>query len=236
MQTSAVREKKLGVIAHVGTNSIVEMIEMAKHAESLGVQGISAYVPSYYKPKDARDCAELMIRIAHEVPSTPIYFYYFPAMNSVVTSVPQVLEISNEFAPNVIGCKFTAPNIADVRRCASSGFNTLIGASEMFSYGLAAGADGCIGATFNFSGNLHANVYKNFMAGDRDKADEYTMKSGVIARVTEGTGNLFSARGYLWERLRGFDLGPTRYPCKGLDGEQKAKLDEFIENFNWESS
>lgn len=50
MSTSEVRNGKITVINHVGTNSIQESIDLAKHSERLGVFGIAIAAPSYNKP------------------------------------------------------------------------------------------------------------------------------------------------------------------------------------------
>lgn len=233
MKTDAVRDGKLRVIAHVGGNSINEMINLAKHAESHQVHAISAFAPSYYKPKSAQECAELCIRIAHQTPRTPFLFYYFPGMNGIVCSVYDVQNTAKNFAPNVVGVKFTDSKYSDANLCSKNGFNVLVGAAEMASYAYAAGAHGCIGTMHNWSGNLHYNMYKSFIDGNRAKADKYAHHSGVIAKAIENSGNIFSGRAYVFEKVRGFDLGMYRYPLHNLDDAKRKDLDEFIANFNF---
>ena len=40
----------LQVIAHVGTNSIHEGVELAKHAQECGADAVGAMAPSFLKP------------------------------------------------------------------------------------------------------------------------------------------------------------------------------------------
>lgn len=233
MKTEAVRDGKMRVIAHVGGNSIVEMIDLAKHAESNGVHAISAFAPSYYKPKSAQECAELCVRIAQATPKTPFIFYYFPGMNGIVCSVLDVLKMSKELAPNVIGVKYTDSKYSDANLCSKAGFNVLVGAAEMASYAYAAGAHGCIGTMHNWSGNLHNNLYNNFVSGNRELADNYSHHSGVMAKAIENSGNIFSGRAYVFEKTRGFDLGHYRYPLYNLDDSKRKDLDEFIASYDF---
>ena len=91
MNTDAVQSGELKVIAHIGGNSIVEIIELAKHAETWsslkGFQGVAVFTPSYYKPVGEQQVAEYLIRVAQEVPNVPVYYYHFPANTGVEVSV-----------------------------------------------------------------------------------------------------------------------------------------------------
>ena len=154
-------------------------------------------------------------------------------MNGIVCSVHDVLETSKEYAPNVVGVKFTDSKYSDANLCSKKGFNVLVGAAEMASYAYAAGAHGCIGTMHNWSGKLHYNIYDSFINGNRELADKYAHHSGLMAKAIENSGNIFSGRGYMFEKLRGFDLGGYRYPLHNLDDVKRKDLDEFIANFDF---
>ncbi len=50
MQTDEVRERRLKVIAHISCQSMPETLELAEHAESLGVDAIGYMTPCFFKP------------------------------------------------------------------------------------------------------------------------------------------------------------------------------------------
>lgn len=233
MSTEAVKNGKLRVISHVGANSIKDCIDLAKHAESVKAEAVSAFCPCYYKPKSVAEVAEFLIRLAHEVPNLPVFYYYFPGMNGLTFSVPDILELANKYAPNVIGCKYTDQKLADIERCATLGYNTLLGYDEIFSYALAAGAHGQIGITNNFAGKEYKEMYNAYMNGDVETADRLTRKRNLISCKLNETGNLLAAGIYMTEQLRGMNFGTLRYPLYGLNNNGKKMIDDFIHEFDF---
>lgn len=57
MSTKEVKNKELYVIAHIGCNVYEDTVEMAKHAEKVGVQGICMMNPTYFKPTNEEHMA-----------------------------------------------------------------------------------------------------------------------------------------------------------------------------------
>merc|ERR1711935_702334 len=136
---------RMTVAAHVGCDSIADTIDLAKHASKLGVHAVSAIPPNFFKPSGNQDVAEFIVRLAHEVPETPVLYYHIPSMTNVNIYVSETLKLAKTIAPNVVGTKFTDSNSADLSRCAGYGFTTWLGGEDMFSYMLAAGTNGSIG-------------------------------------------------------------------------------------------
>lgn len=229
MDTDAVKEGRITVVSHVGCDSITDTISLAKHAASQGVHAISAIPPNFFKPSGNQDVAEFIVRLAQEVPTTPVLYYHIPSMTGVNIYVSETLKMAKLLAPNIVGAKFTDSNSADLSRCASYGFTTWLGGEDMFSFMLAAGTNGSIGITFNFVGDLHADIYAAFCRGDRVRADQLQRISTEILGAIRQTGNLFGASYYTTERLRGLDFGTLRYPGHTLDLELRAPLDRVID-------
>lgn len=50
MATDEVKSGKLSVISHVGSNSIIECVDLAKFSAEKGVDAIAIIAPSYFKP------------------------------------------------------------------------------------------------------------------------------------------------------------------------------------------
>lgn len=236
MSTHEVTSGKLRPIAHIGGNSIVDIIELAKYAEELGAEAVAAFVPSYYKPQNPEQVAEFLIRIAHEVPKLGVYYYHFPGMNGLNFSVAEILSIAREYAPNVVGCKFTDQKLSDFERCATLGFNNLIGYDEVLAYSLAAGGDGLIGITTNFAGSGIARVLDSHAAGDYENASRLTKRTNLISTKLNESGNLLGAGVYLTEKLRGLKFGMLRYPCYNVNDTQKEFLDKFCDEFDFGSN
>ena len=86
MNTKAVKSGKLTIIPHIGSNSMLETLELTDHAVSLGVFAIGVMPPSYFKPGNAKQAAELCIHVAQRHPTVPVYYYHIPSMTGVNVS------------------------------------------------------------------------------------------------------------------------------------------------------
>lgn len=61
------------VVNHIGSASITEVKELARHAQAIGCDAICAMAPTFFKPRHAKDLAAWLKAIADEAPKTPLY-------------------------------------------------------------------------------------------------------------------------------------------------------------------
>jgi N-acetylneuraminate lyase len=65
------------VMELLGGTSISDCIELAKHAESIGLYGVSLTSPFYFKPADVETLAKICIEVAQSVPAMPFIIITF---------------------------------------------------------------------------------------------------------------------------------------------------------------
>ena len=86
-------------------------------------------------------------------------------MSALDFSCSEVLRLSSEVSPNVVGAKFSDNNMEDMKRCLDLGMNMLTGSDEYIARAYALGAEGTIGLSQNFLGQLEAEIEKKVKAG-----------------------------------------------------------------------
>lgn len=59
------------VIAHVGSNSQLEAVELARHAQKSGADAIGAMAPCFFKPASVKDLVGFFTPIAHAAEELP---------------------------------------------------------------------------------------------------------------------------------------------------------------------
>lgn len=235
LKTAAVRSKKLIVIVQIGCSSIKDTLYLAKHAAGQAlVAGIAVMAPSYFRPQGTKECAELIITVAQANPKTPVYYYHIPSMTGVPADVCETLKLARHYAPNTVGCKFTDSNFCDLARCSSEGFDCLVGADDMVSFALRAGAVGTIGISYNFAGKLFSEIYRKYTSGNSGLADDLQKIGAEIMHAIKVTGNVFGGCYYLTQKLTGVDLGQLRYPNSNISAEQQHDLDIYLERMGYE--
>ena len=203
----------LAVIAHVGGNSIEDARTLARRARDLGLSAISALAPSYYKPATLVDLIDWCATIAAEAPELPFYYYDFPALTGVSFPMEQFLVDAPARIPTLAGVKFTNPDLVSYRRSldvAAGRFDLPWGVDEALLGGIAMGALGAVGSTFNFAPRLSVDLMRAFDRGDLGEARRCQSRSIAMIDAIAAAGYMGMAKA-LMARL-GVPVGPARTP------------------------
>jgi N-acetylneuraminate lyase len=209
----AARDRGLAVIAHVGGNSIEDAKALAARAEALGFSAISALAPSYFKPANVDALVEWCASIAAAAPGLPFYYYDIPSLTGVALPVDRFLSAASSRIPSLAGVKFTNPDLVAYRRAldiAGDRFDLPWGIDEALLGGLATGARGGVGSTYNFAPKLYVALRGAFERGDLAEARRLQSISVAMVDAIAGHGYMGTAKAIL-TRL-GVPLGPARAP------------------------
>ena len=209
------------IIIHVGHNALPAAIELAAHAKEIGASAIAAMPPCYFKPRTVQDVAEWCSRLASAAPDLPFYYYHIPALSGVNVRVSDFLRLAADRIPKLAGVKYTWEDLSDFALCVGldgGRFDMLFGRDEMLLAGLALGAAGAIGSTYNFAAPLFLDLIEAFEAGDLERAQREQRRAAQLVRVLHRHGGpeVFKAT----MKLIGLDLGPPRPPLPSLSAEQ----------------
>ena len=103
---------KLTIIAHVACNNTKDSMELAKHAESLGVDAIAAIPPIYFHlPEHAM--AKYWNDISSAAPATDFIIYNIPQLAGVALTSKLFGEMRKN--PKVIGVKNSSMPVQDIQ-------------------------------------------------------------------------------------------------------------------------
>ena len=213
--------KRCSIIAHVGSISTDQAIRLAKEAEKLGYDAISAVTPFYYSfPLNAIKKYYSDIVNSTEL---PMIIYNIPAMSGVkmtVDDIDDIMAMSDKFA----GIKNTASDYFLMEKIRRHNPDKLVfnGYDETFLCGLSVGADGSIGSTFNFMAEKYIDIRNSFIAGDIAKASEIQHCANIIIEELCRYDVLQAEKAVL--RALGIPMGICRSPILPLTAEQEKHL------------
>ena len=222
----ASRATGLRVIAHVGSNCLEDSKTLAQRAETLGFVAISALAPSYYKPAGLVGLIDCCATIAAAAPTTPFYYYDIPALTGVNLPMERFLTEAPAAIPTLAGIKFTNPDLVSYRRSldvAGERFDLPWGVDEMLLAGMATGARGGVGSTYNWAPGIYRKLIAAFEAGDMAAARRFQALSIAMIDAIAATGFLGTAKA-LMARL-GVPVGPARLP---LTNPTTAQVDALM--------
>lgn len=211
---------KLTVIAHVACNNTADSQELARHAESLGVDAIAAIPPIYFH-LPPYGIAEYWNDISAAAPNTDFIIYNIPQLAGVALTPALLTEMRKN--PKVIGVKNSSMPTQDIQMWKDQGgpdFVVMNGPDEQFISGLAMGATGGIGGTYAVMPELFLKIHALYSAGQMEKAAEIQYEiCRIIYKMCEAHGNLYAVMKAVLRR-HGVDCGGVRKPLPGLaDGD-----------------
>lgn len=153
---------RLTVIAHVACNNTKDSRILAAHAQSLGVDGIAAIPPIYFKLPEY-SAAGYWNDISEAAPDTDFIIYNIPQLAG--TALTMSLLRTMLLNGRVAGVKNSSMPVQDIQMFKAEAMKTredfivFNGPDEQLVSGLAMGADGGIGGTYGAMPELFLKIY-----------------------------------------------------------------------------
>ncbi len=229
------RGTALRIVVHVGSNCLADSRALAAQAQALGAAAISAFAPSYFKPRSLDTLIACCADIAAAAPETPFYFYDIPVLTGVSLPMPEFLEKAPARIPTLAGLKFTNPDLMAYLQCLRTGdWDIPWGIDEWMLGALATGARGAVGSGFNFAAPLYRSLIAAFERGDLAAARIAQHRSTQLIAVLARHGYMGAAKATM--AMLGVNVGPARLPNTSLNAGQAKVLRSELETlgfFDW---
>ena len=204
---------KLTVIAHVGCNNTADSMELARHAESVGVDAIASIPPIYFHlPEYA--IAKYWNDMSAAAPNTEFVIYNIPQLAGTALTMSLLNEMLKN--PNVVAVKNSSMPTQDIQMFKDAGiaargeegFVVFNGPDEQFVSGRVIGADGGIGGTYAVMPELYLAMNAHLEKGEIAKARAIQYEADrIIYKMCEAHGNLYAVQKEILRRMYGLELG-----------------------------
>lgn len=212
------------LIAHIGSLNEKDACEMARHAKALGYDAISSVAPFYFKfsPAEIKGYYERLADAA----GLPMLVYHIPALSGVSLSQDSMSAFLRD--PRFLGIKYTSNDFFTLERLKAQYPDKLFfnGYDEMLLSGLAMGADGAIGSTYNFMAYKFVKIYELFHEGKLDEARKIQNEANKIITILCKIGVMQAEKEILCQL--GFDFGSCRHPFLPVSDEDKKLIAKEI--------
>jgi dihydrodipicolinate synthase/N-acetylneuraminate lyase len=222
---------KVPVVVHVGGVDPYTTIELGRHADSLGVDGIGVVGPYYYSDRNEYELVETFKLIGQSVP-LPLLIYNNPKYSGYQLTPALMAKIKRE-TPNFFAAKLamgTVEEAVEYLKLLGHDFATFIISSYLVS-GFQNGVRGSISPPLAVVPELGVSLVKEFDAGNMSKALEIQEKiksfEATIMKLMKVYGRTALGVGL---RMRGFDVKQyPRWPAPKLSSEDEKVLRASIE-------
>lgn len=213
---------RVPVVVHVGAIGTKLSIDLAKHAEEVGADGISSVPPFYWKFSE-----DQIIKYYTEIAEScnlPMIVYNVPLVGLLgMNAIKRLSQIEN-----VKGIKYTALahyEITQIKDEVGEDFLVYSGADEMAMSGLLAGADGIIGSFYNIMPELFININNAVNNKDMDEAKRLQRQAVEIIMYSLQLPSFYAGMKAVL-RWRGINAGYCRSPFQNLTEKEELELKE----------
>lgn len=213
---------RVPVVVHVGAIGTKLSIDLAKHAEEVGADGISSVPPFYWKFNEDQ-IVKYYTEIAESC-SIPMIVYNVPLVGLLgMSAIKRLAKVEN-----VKGIKYTALShyeITQIKDEVGEDFLVYSGADEMAMSGLLAGADGIIGSFYNIMPELFINIKNAVDNKDMDEAKRLQRQAVEIIMYSLQLPSFYAGMKTVL-RWRGINAGYCRSPFQNLTEQEELDFKE----------
>ena len=219
---------RIVVIAHVACNNTADSMELAAHAESLGVDAIAAIPPIYFH-LSPHGIAQYWNDISSAAPNTDFIIYNIPQLAGVGLNSALLREMLKN--PRVIGVKNSSMPVQDIEMWRDEGAIAFNGPDEQLLSGLVAGAIGGSGGTYAAMPELYLRIFalvgQGRIAEAREIQDECCH---IIYELCSCHGNMYAVIKAVLRELGAPDIGGVRRPLSDIVPEDMPTVRKCAEH------
>ncbi|XP_017752665.1 PREDICTED: N-acetylneuraminate lyase-like [Eufriesea mexicana] len=235
---TATRTTKQHLMVQVGGASLPDVLELARHAESIKADSILCLPELYFSPTTTEQLTDYLRLVSLAAPNTPLLYYHIPSFTHVNIHMGQWLESQNDHIPTLVGIKFTSPNMeegAQALRACGSKYVVFLGNDQLVSAGTALGMDSFIITSLNMLPELvletvtEGLVMRNVM---RARDNQQRLTSAVMAISRHGTW--VETMKVAMSLLTNMNLGPPRAPLCPLPTQAVTSMAKELQGLGFD--
>ena len=225
-ETAFKNRNGLNIIVSSGTSNFPETIELSKHAEDNGADGLLIVPPFYYKHPRLDGLTKYFSMIFERV-KIPINLYHIP----FASGVPIGLELlhSLEKYPNLAGIKDSVDDVLEYQRFVTEfpKLNMRTGTDTNLKYALDHGMGAILAEGNNFTKQI-ATVFAAKRAG-KDIDEPLAKLNAALKVLREGGVDSYGPMKYALSLQMGTRQFYQRPPNSDVTDEQKTKIKQALE-------
>ena len=219
---------RVPVMVHVGALRTETAVELARHANQVGCDAISAVPPFYYSL--GFEAVKRHYAAITDASKVPLYIYHIPGATGVSLSLDQLLELCA--MEGIAGLKYSSHDLYTLSRLLAARdperVTVLSGPDELFLPCYSLGADGAIGTTYNFMPRLYIDIIGAVQHHDLATARRLQFAANDIIAVLLRYGAIPATKALLG--MIGYDVGQGMPPMPPVEGDDLTALRQDLED------
>lgn len=201
---------EMTMIVHVGAAATRESVELARHAEKMGADALSAVPGVYYRFPESS--IEYHWNTIIDSTSLPFIIYNIPQLTGYDLTLDLLKKmIRNEKVIGIKNSSISAFQIEQYKKVGGKDFVVFNGPDEQYLAGRIMGAQAGIGGTYGVMPELFLKMERCFVEGRIQEAQKWQIAINEIIVELLSFNSLYGAAKAVL-KLRGIDIGSARAP------------------------
>jgi dihydrodipicolinate synthase/N-acetylneuraminate lyase len=217
---------RIPIICHIGAQSTRDSIELARHAERIGMDAVASYPPTYYRhvPENVKAYYQDILNAV----SVPVFAYNYPKLVGYEISIDLLAQLADI---GIAGIKDSSMNLVYLQQAMNAvsrpDFIWVSGNPPIMLAAFMLGVVACVAGTANAFPEFTGSLWEAIQRGEYRTAAELQKKVTRLVELINITTDVISIHEIL--RLRGFDFGGyPRAPLRPYKDKQRAELKQGL--------
>ena len=214
---------RVAVVAHVGTTSTAQSIDLAKHAESVGAD-LVASVPPYYHRHDERAVVEYFHTLVEAV-GLSVYVYNNPKASGVTITPSFLHHLADVGVQGIKDSGFSFIELTHFMLALQDvpDFRFIVGTEALALPAFLVGAKGSVSGLANAFPELVVELWNLFQAGNYEGAARVQMRVNRARQLLHIPSST-NAACYAVLHERGIDVGYPKPPILPVRDDRRAAM------------
>ncbi|XP_072378537.1 N-acetylneuraminate lyase-like [Diabrotica undecimpunctata] len=230
-----VRETKQHLMVQVGGCPLPDAIEMARHAESVGVGSLLCHSELFFKPTNSTELVNYLQHVGAAAPKTPLLYYHIPGWTGININMEKFIKEALKKIPTFRGIKYTSTDleggIAALR--ASEGKSAVfLGADTLLASAFGMGFDSAIATSLNMMPQHAVKIVKAVKENNITEAKRLQNVLTDAVNIVIKDGAWVPTMKVAMNLLTPINVGQSRPPLVNLTQAQIDDMEQSLKKLD----
>ncbi|CAG9822939.1 unnamed protein product [Phaedon cochleariae] len=229
--SKAVKITKQHLMVQVGGCPLPDVIELAKHAESIGVAAILCLPELYFRPTTIRQLINYLKIVGEAAPNTPLLYYHIPAWSGVNLNMAALMNEAASELPTFQGIKYSTVDleggVAALKAC-NGKYEVFLGTNTMMAAACAMGFNSFIATTLNFLPQSASGIMKAVKEGRMEEARKIQEQLTAACSAITKHGHWVPTMKVAMNLVTPINVGKSRPPLDNLTEAQEKEMRDSL--------
>ncbi|XP_051169284.1 N-acetylneuraminate lyase-like [Leptopilina boulardi] len=219
--------EKLHLMVQVGGAPLPDVLELAKHAESLKVDSLLTLPEVYFRPTNGKELATYLRLVSNAAPKTPLFYYYTPRRAPVNVNIVEFMENYGNEIPTLVGLKYTFTDLAEANQLLEIKCKKIIVTfvnEELTYLACALGAESFMLPMSSLLTKLCLSIPEAWKFKDLEKAQNNQQLLTKAFHIFKKYGHGPHGVKLAMNHLTPFNFGDSRIPWNRFSSEDELKM------------